>query len=747
MKRRKVKKIISNVLIGGMILSSPLGTISTVFADQMNSEETIVLNQPIQLGTKELDTRGAAAPSENTSVFIPDPLVRYSINTALNRNDWESYTPTIEEIASITGEFHLVGESVDSLEGMQYLTGISKLYTTNVKFLNQDELSKIGELRQLTYLSMGNCGIKNIDFIKSLNNLTGLVLPSNAISDVSPSYSYYVSGKKKQYNFMTQKVSQTIETDQYGEVVVPEMMLTGVNGNQVTMTSLASNTVNCSYSNGFFTIKNLQPGETQDFSYYFKDLSITDSGKFEGVATITVVNTLKVAEPVTVYYQDTDGNNIAEQKAFSGNVGDDYDVSTPEYKIDIPGYTYKEVQGNPTGKLTDQAQSVTYIYTKKPVKEKAKDLTVYYKDTDGNNIAEQKVFSGYVGDDYDVSTPEYKIAIPGYTYKEVQGNPTGKLTDQPQSVTYIYAKKPVKEKAKDLTVYYQDTEGNNIAEQKAFSGNVGDDYDVSTSEYKIDIPGYTYKEIQGNLTGKLTDQAQSVTYIYTKKPVKEKAKDLTVYYQDTEGNKIAEQKAFSGDIGDDYDVSTSEYKIDIPGYTYKEVQGNLTGKLTDQPQSVTYIYTKKPVKGKAKDLTVYYKDTDGNKIAEQKAFSGDIGDDYDVSTSEYKIAIPGYTYKEVQGNPTGKLTDQAQSVTYIYTKNLVSEKETTVDNSENIEKAQIKNFQKDIVHSVNKVSSSEKKVLPKTGETENKILPILGFVLLLLGLIIVKTKAKSKTKN
>ena len=307
--------------------------------------------------------------------------------------------------------------------------------------------------------------------------------------------------------------------NQYGEVVVPEMMLTGVNGNQVTMTSFASNTVNCSYANGFFTIKNLQPGETQNFSYYFKDLSITDSGKFEGVATITVVNTLKVAEPVTVYYQDTDGNNIAEQKAFSGNVGDDYDVSTSEYKIDISGYTYKEVQGNPTGKLTDQAQSVAYIYTKNPVK------------------------------------------------------------------------------------------------------------------------------------------------------------------------------------------------------------------------------------GKAKDLTIHYQDTKGNKIAEPKKYSGDIGDDYDVSASEYKIAIPGYTYKEVQGNPTGKLTDQAQSVAYIYTKNLVSEKETTVDTSENIEKAQIKNFQKDIVHSVNKFSSSEKKVLPKTGETENKILPILGFVLLLLGLIIVKTKAKLKRNN
>ena len=667
MKKRKVEKIISTIVIGGVILSSPLGTINTVFADQLNSEESFALNQPPLIETNNEGVTFA----ENTEIFIPDPLVRYSINTALNRSDWESYTPTIKEMATITGDFNLVGQSVDSLEGMQYLTGISKLYTTNVKFLNQDELTKIGELEQLTYLSMGNCGITNVDFIKNLNNLTGLVLPLNAISDVSPSYNYYVSGKKKQYNFMNQKVSQTIETNEYGEVVVPEMKLTGVYGDQVTMTSLGSNTVNCTYSNGFFTIKNLQPGETQSFSYHFKDLSITDTGKFEGVATITVFNTLRAAVPLTVHYQDTDGNKIEEPKVFSGYVDDDYDVSTPEYKLDIPGYTYKEVQGNLTGKLTDQGQSVTYIYTKDSVKEKAKDLTIHYQDTDGNKIEEPKIFSGYVDDDYDVSTPEYKLDIPGYTYKEGQGNPIGKLTDQEQSVTYIYTKDSVKEKAKDLTIHYKDTDGNKIEEPKTFSGYIGDDYDVSTPEYKLDITSYTCKEVQGNPTGKLTDQEQSVTYIYTKDSAKEKAEDLIIHYQDTDGKKIAEPKVFSGDIGDDYDVSTPEYKLDIPGYTYKEVQGNLTGKLTDQEQSVTYIYTK----------------------------------------------------------------------------NLVPEKESTINNPEKIVNKQNKTFQKGIVYSVNNASSSERKALPKTGETENKILPIMGIIVLLFGLVMMRIKARLKTIN
>ena len=32
----------------------------------------------------------------------------------------------------------------------------------------------------------------------------------------------------------------------------------------------------------------------------------------------------------------------------------------------MPGYTFKEVQGNPTGSFTDQDQTGTYVYTKNP---------------------------------------------------------------------------------------------------------------------------------------------------------------------------------------------------------------------------------------------------------------------------------------------------------------------------------------------------------------------------------------------
>ncbi|EIQ7097483.1 BspA family leucine-rich repeat surface protein, partial [Enterococcus faecalis] len=55
------------------------------------------------------------------------------------------------------------------------------------------------------------------------------------------------------------------------------------------------------------------------------------------------------AAPVTVKYVDEQGNSISDNVVLTGNVGDNY---TTEQK-EITGYTFKEVQGNPTGTFTD----------------------------------------------------------------------------------------------------------------------------------------------------------------------------------------------------------------------------------------------------------------------------------------------------------------------------------------------------------------------------------------------------------
>ncbi|MFQ6324448.1 MucBP domain-containing protein [Lactococcus garvieae] len=228
------------------------------------------------------------------------------------------------------------------------------------------------------------------------------------------------------------------------------------------------------------------------------DVLVTSEDGQKKTVQVHVKN--NAAAPITAHYQDVDGNKIADDEVKFGNIGEDY---TTEQK-DIDGYTFKEVKGDTSGKFTDKAQSVTYVYTKDPAA--GADVTVHYQDVDGNKIADDDVKFGNIGEDY---TTEQKD-IDGYTFKEVKGDTSGKFTDKAQSVTYVYTKDPVA--GADVTAHYQDVDGNKIADDVVKSGNIGEDY---TTE-QTDIDGYNFKEIQGNASGTFSDQPQEVVYVYVK---------------------------------------------------------------------------------------------------------------------------------------------------------------------------------------------------------------------------------------
>ena len=281
------------------------------------------------------------------------------------------------------------------------------------------------------------------------------------------------------------------------------------------------------------------------------------------------------------------------------------------------------------------------------------------------------------------------------------------------------------EAAADVTVNYIDTDGNELKPSQKISGNIGESFDATTPDYRLEIEGYTFKEVRGNPTGKFTDQPQTVTYVYVKNPVK--AAEVTTKYVDTEGNKISDEVVKTGNIGDDY---TTEQKA-IDSYTFKEVRGNPTGKFTDQPQTVTYVYVKNPVK--AAEVTTKYVDTEGNKISDEVVKTGNIGDDY---TTEQK-AIDGYTFKEVRGNPTGKFTDQPQTVTYVYMKYKIYP----------ASKADNKFDHKDKTNNKETYSSSQH-TLPKTGENKRLTLISIGIGTVLLVLVFITSVLRfRKQKN
>ena len=76
-----------------------------------------------------------------------------------------------------------------------------------------------------------------------------------------------------------------------------------------------------------------------------------------------------------------------------------------------------------------------------------------------------------------------------------------------------------------------------------------------------------------------------------------------------------------------------------------------------------------------------YVDTEGNEIHASQTISGNLGDTYDASTEKYQLTIEGYTLDQSQlpENLKGVFSESAQTVTYIYTKNLIPAADVTIE--------------------------------------------------------------------
>ena len=317
-----------------------------------------------------------------------------------------------------------------------------------------------------------------------------------------------------------------------------------------------------------------------------------------------------------------------------------------------------------------------------------------------------------------ITVPKIVIA---YTYSATDSKTDniGKLPSEIDDNTGAYAvpftrtlTNDIPDKKSNITVKYIDISGNTISDNIVKTGNLGEPY---TTEQKS-IPGYTFKEVQGSASGQFTDQEQTVTYVYTKDPLA--GGNVTVKYVDGAGNTISDNVVKSGNIGDDYSTDQKA----IPGYTFKEVQGSASGQFTDQEQTVTYVYTKDPVAGA--NVTAKYVDENGKTISDDVVKNGNIGDDY---STEQK-AIPGYTFKEVQGSASGQFTDKEQTITYVYTKNSVTpvkptEPGTTQTNENNTE-TPVKNTTNVSLHNnvstLGSVSTTNEKSLPTTGAMQKE---------------------------
>ncbi|MBM5696345.1 hypothetical protein D8Y04_14335, partial [Listeria seeligeri] len=264
--------------------------------------------------------------------------------------------------------------------------------------------------------------------------------------------------------------------------------------------------------------------------------------------------------------------------------------------------------------------------------------------------------SGNVGDTYTSTAKD----IEGWKLKTVPSNATGTFGDTAQTVTYVYEKEVVA--GQDVTVKYVDGAGKELATSDILSGNVGDTY-TSTAK---DIEGWKLKKAPSNATGTFSDTAQTITYVYEKEEVA--GQDVTVKYVDEAGKELATSDTLSGNVGDTY-TSTAK---DIEGWKLKKAPSNATGTFSDTAQTITYVYEKEEVAGQ--DVTVKYVDEAGKELATSDTLSGNVGDTYTSTAKD----IEGWKLKAVPSNATGTFSDTAQTVTYVYEKEVVAGQDVTV---------------------------------------------------------------------
>ncbi|EDO0250360.1 class 1 internalin InlJ [Listeria monocytogenes] len=243
-----------------------------------------------------------------------------------------------------------------------------------------------------------------------------------------------------------------------------------------------------------------------------------------------------------------------------------------------------------------------------------------------------------------------------YTFTSANGAIVGTVT------TPFEAPHPIK--GEDVTVHYLDDKGEKLADDEVLSGNLDDPY---TSSAK-DIPDYTLTTTPDNATGTFTTTSQSVTYVYTKNIVA--AEPVTVNYVDDTGKTLAPSETLNGNVGDSYNATAKQ----IDGYTLSAEPTNATGQFTSSAQTVNYIYTKNPAPEKGV-VEIHYVDENNKQLSSATEISGTVGDNY---TTEPKT-IDGYTLTTTPDNATGTFNTSSQTVTYVYTKNIVAAEPVTVN--------------------------------------------------------------------
>ncbi|WP_125763773.1 MucBP domain-containing protein [Levilactobacillus mulengensis] len=382
------------------------------------------------------------------------------------------------------------------LDGLEYATNLETLMmggggTDEAPYQNFGNIKNVSPLKNLTSLKtlwLSNNQISDVSPLAGLTNLTELRLHDNFIADfsslknipadVSDNQTYqYIFPEPIKVNSWTRKAHLNIPIHlQNGELAtgvvqrLEDMYL--VHNYKGGALGYGGNPVNFWYTQGgevtedgkggldFANIKDqaqFSEGGDQAGNFYFLIAKYVKGDYFFWIVQRYDIG--DAAEPVTVNYQDEQGQELAASQTLQGDIGDAYQTQATA----IPGYELTKAPVNAQGTFGEEPITVTYIYRKplpvppvtpptlnptpnpqpvptpgsKPTLPAIKQgrVTVHYQTAEGTPVHSNTSVVGQVGSGYQTQP------LPLANY-HVIGRPTnavGIFGEQPVDVTYIYA--------------------------------------------------------------------------------------------------------------------------------------------------------------------------------------------------------------------------------------------------------------------------------------------------------------------
>ncbi|MBC1808119.1 cell surface protein [Listeria sp. FSL L7-0993] len=388
-----------------------------------------------------------------------------------------------------------------------------------------------GDLTKITRIVITGQGItgevppeiKNLVSLESLllysNNLTGTIpaelgeltklkelrLDYNDLTGAIPDGLGNISSIALQSNRLVGQIPLSLYENRTGKNEV------NVSGNQVTINSRKPEPSIYSYSTFVY------PASTPEYNGHLKATNIY----FPNLTSDTLLTPFLPGSPTFI---DLHAEFMFERELFEGHevtITDDasgkllYEGElTSDISISLKSLSsgYHNIRvvldnapNNPQSQVTFGVDIASTI---------AGDLTVNYVDEAGKTIHEPQTVSGFVGDDYDVTTPEYQLAIDGYELdnSKLPTDAIGTLDYATLSVTYVYKKM----EGAPVTVKYVDENGNELIASDNLNGKLGSSYQTEAKE----IPGFTLDQskLPTNASGEFEASTQTVTYVYKAVP-------------------------------------------------------------------------------------------------------------------------------------------------------------------------------------------------------------------------------------